>query len=46
VLIDFGLCAEIEAFDTRHLTSAIVNMMRGNVRLPRQQPASAPRDVT
>jgi len=31
VLIDFGLCAEIEAFDTRHLTSAIVNMMRGNV---------------
>ena len=31
VLIDFGLCAEIAAFDTRHLTSAIVNLMRGNV---------------
>jgi len=31
VLIDFGLCAEIEAFDTRHLTSAIVNLMRGDV---------------
>jgi len=31
VLIDFGLCAEIAAFDTRHLTSAIVNLMRGDV---------------
>ena len=31
VLIDFGLCAEIEAFDTRHLTSAIVHLMRGDV---------------
>ena len=31
VLIDFGLCAEIEAFDTRQLTSAIVNLMRGDV---------------
>lgn len=31
VLIDFGLCAEIEAFDTRQLTSAIVHLMRGNV---------------
>ena len=31
VLIDFGLCAEIKAFDTRHLTSAIVNLMRADV---------------
>ena len=31
VLIDFGLCAEIEAFDTRQLTSAIVHLMRGDV---------------
>ena len=31
VLIDFGLCAEIASFDTRHLTSAIVSLMRGDV---------------
>jgi predicted unusual protein kinase regulating ubiquinone biosynthesis (AarF/ABC1/UbiB family) len=31
VLIDFGLCAEIEAFDTRRLTTAIVHLMRGDV---------------
>jgi aarF domain-containing kinase len=31
VLIDFGLCADIKAFDTRHLTGAIVHMMRGDV---------------
>ena len=30
-MIDFGLCAEIEAFDTRQLTSAIVHLMRGDV---------------
>ena len=31
VLIDFGLCAHIDAFDSRHLTSAFVNLMRGDV---------------
>lgn len=31
VLIDFGLCAEIDAFDSRSLTSAIVHLMRGDV---------------
>ena len=31
VLIDFGLCAEIEAFDSSGLTSAIVHLMRGDV---------------
>jgi hypothetical protein len=31
VLIDFGLCAEIEAFDTRQLTSAIVHLIDGDV---------------
>ena len=30
-MIDFGLCAEIQAFDTRQLTSAIVHLMRGDV---------------
>mmetsp|Transcript_40096 Transcript_40096/g.84091 ORF Transcript_40096/g.84091 Transcript_40096/m.84091 type:complete len:595 (+) Transcript_40096:67-1851(+) len=31
VLIDFGLCAEIDAFDSRALTSALVHLMRGDV---------------
>jgi len=31
VLIDFGLCAEIAAFDSRQLTSAIVHLMRADV---------------
>jgi aarF domain-containing kinase len=31
VLIDFGLCAEIDRFDSNALTSAIVNLMRGDV---------------
>jgi len=31
VLIDFGLCAEIAAFDSRALTSAIVHLMRADV---------------
>jgi len=31
VLIDFGLCAKIDRFDSQALTSAIVNLMRGDV---------------
>lgn len=31
VLIDFGLCAEIAAFDSRALTQSIVHLMQGDV---------------
>jgi len=31
VLIDFGLCAHIDSLDSRAITSAIVNLMRGHV---------------
>lgn len=31
VLIDFGLCAEVDQLDTKGMTSAIVHLMRGDV---------------
>ena len=31
VLIDFGLCAEIDKFDSRALTATMVHLMRGDV---------------
>ena len=34
VLIDFGLCAEIDKFDSRALTATMVHLMRGDVPTP------------
>ena len=31
VLIDFGLCAEVDAIDMRSMTSAVVHLMKGDV---------------
>ena len=33
VLIDFGLCAEVQRVDSAAMTRAIVNLMRGDVEL-------------